>query len=176
MNNCFIILKIHNDFVTPENQGFIKEVVRDKYVETPLKKEIIKPGEWDPSLRRTGVIARKIGIYPLWLNDGTRIITTLLQVLDNHVIKYITPEEYDPPRKSVVSIKNKKGCLLVGAEATDPSLLTKDYCGIFKDSGVIPKKILARFFISPEAILPAGTPLTAMHFQVGNYVDVRGKT
>lgn len=127
-------------------------------------------------LFRPGVIARKIGIYPLWLNDGSKIMTTLLQVLDNHVIKYMTPEEYDPPRKRHVEIRTRKGCLLIGAETTDPTLLTKDYCGIFKDSGVPPKKILARFFISPEAVLPSGTPLTAMHFQVGNYIDVKGKT
>lgn len=112
----------------------------------------------------------------MWLKNGKRISTTLLQVLDNHVIKYFPPEEYDPPRKRIGVIKNKRGCLLIGAEGTDPSLLTKEYCGIFKDSGVIPKKILSRFFVSPEGIMPPGTPINAMHFQVGGYVDVRGKT
>lgn len=127
-------------------------------------------------MQRTGLIARKIGVYPLWLKDGKKISTTLLQVLDNHVIKYYAPDEYDPPRKRSTRIKNKKGCLLIGAEAIDPTLLTKEYCGIFKDSGVIPKKILARFFISPDAVLPPGFLLNCMHFTVGNYVDVRGKT
>lgn len=35
---------------------------------------------WKPNLQRTGVIAKKIGIYPLWLKNGTKIQTTLLQV------------------------------------------------------------------------------------------------
>lgn len=148
----------------------------DKYKDTPLNKELITQSEWKPNLQRTGVIARKIGVYPLWLNNGRRITTTLLQILDNNVVKYYSPGEYDPPRKRHTLVRNKKGCLLIGAESTDPSLLTKDYCGIFKDSGVMPKKLLARFFISPDAILPPGTPINAMHFQVGNYVDVRGKT
>lgn len=97
-------------------------------------------------------------------------------MLDNHVIKYYTPEEYNPPRKNPSRVMKKKGCLLLGAEATDPSLFTKEYCGLFKHAGVMPKKILARFFISPEAVLPPGTPLSVLHFQVGNFVDVRGKT
>lgn len=37
--------------------------------------------EWTPKLRRTGAIAKKIGVVPLWLKDGTKIQTTLLQVI-----------------------------------------------------------------------------------------------
>lgn len=91
-------------------------------------------------------------------------------------MKHYLPDEYDPPRKPPTRIINKKACLLIGAEAVDPSLLTREYCGIFRDSGVIPKRILSRFFVSPEGLMPPGTLLNAMHFAVGNYVDVRGKT
>lgn len=65
---------------------------------------------------------------------------------------------------------------MVGAESTDPSMLTKEYCGLFKDSGVMPKKILARFIISPSSALQPGTPLNVNHYRVGDHVDVRGKT
>lgn len=92
------------------------------------------------------------------------------------MIKYYSAEEYDTPRKGLCRIKKPKACLLIGAEATDPTLLTKEYCGLFKDSGVMPKKHLARFFISPDAKLLPGTPISALHFNIGNYVDVRGKT
>lgn len=71
---------------------------------------------------------------------------------------------------------HKFGCLLIGAESTDPRKLTKEYCGLFKDSGVMPKQILSRFIVSPSAKLPVGTPLNVTHFRVGDYVDVRGKT
>lgn len=115
--------------------------------------------------------------YVILSNYTTIYVTAFyVQILDNHVIKYYSPEEYDPPRKNPHRVVNKKGCLLLGAEATDPSLFTKEYCGIFKNSGVIPKGLLARFFISPDAVLPPGFLLTASHFTVGNYVDVRGKT
>ncbi|VEN58509.1 unnamed protein product [Callosobruchus maculatus] len=163
------------ELITHENKDFLKEVVQDRFHDKVPHEEITQI-EWTPDLQRTGVIARKIGIYPLWFKDGKKITTTLLQVLDNHVIKYYAPEEFDPPRKRVGRIKNKKGCLLLGAEAQDPSTFTREYCGLFKDSGVIPKKTLGRFFISPNARLPIGTLISAMHFQVGNVVDVRGKT
>lgn len=97
-------------------------------------------------------------------------------MLDNHVIKYFEPDEVDPPRKRIGRIYNKKACLLLGAEGVDPSFLTREYCGLFRESGVIPKKFLARFFTSPDASIPIGTLINVMHFQAGNVVDIRGKT
>lgn len=91
-------------------------------------------------------------------------------------MKYIPPEEYFPTQKPNTKCPNKFGCLLVGAESTDPTKLTKEYCGLFKDTGVMPKKYLSRFLVSPSAALPPGTPLLASHFRVGDYLDVRGKT
>jgi large subunit ribosomal protein L3 len=46
----------------------------------------------------------------------------MFKVVDNHVIRYIPPEEFDPPRTSVTNPKSKRrlGCLLVGAESADP--------------------------------------------------------
>lgn len=40
----------------------------------------------------------------------------------------------------------------------------------------MPKKRLARFLVTPNAALPAGTPLFAGHFVVGQAVDIIGKT
>ncbi|ALC49347.1 mRpL3 [Drosophila busckii] len=180
------------DLVTGENRNFINEVVHDTYgapaiikgIQTYEQKQLVKTPAppntdeqlWTPGLRRSGLIARKIGQYPLWLKNGERVRTTLLQVVDNHVIKYIPPEEYKPSQRPHVHNLNKYGCLLVGAESTNPALLTKEYCGIFRDSGVMPTKSLARFIVSPQAALAAGTPLNVGHFRVGDFVDVRGKT
>lgn len=183
---------VHDDNITPENKGFVKEIIHDTYgppaiikgVQTYdltnklslLKAEEQTNVEWTPQVRRTGLLARKIGQYPLWLKDGTRIRTTLLHIVDNHVIKYIPPEEYVPSHKPNVRNAKKFGCLLVGAESTDPSLLTKEYCGLFKDSGVMPKKNLARFLVTPDAAINPGTRLDVTHFRVGDTIDVRGKT
>lgn len=104
------------------------------------------------------------------------MVICFLQVLDNHVIKYYKPEDYNSPRKKVERIYNKKGCLLLGAESGDPTKFTREYCGLFKESGVIPKKYIGRFFISPDAEISLGTLLNVLHFQVGNVVDIRGKT
>jgi large subunit ribosomal protein L3 len=122
------------------------------------------------------LIARKLGHFPLWLKDGTRIDTTVLQVADNHVVKYIPPEMYNPSQKKHLQKLEGKGCLLIGSEAIDPNILTANYAGLFKGSGVMPKKNLSRFIISPEAAILPGTQLNATHFRVGDYVDVRGKT
>lgn len=176
--------------LTQDNTEFIKEVVHDKYgapaiisgiptyqIQTPLKKEPIAKGEWTWKTRRTGLIGRKIGTYPLWDKDGKVIWTTLIQVADNHVVKYIPPEEYVPTRKRTrYRLENKNGCLLVGAFSGDPQLYTKEYTGLFTDAGLMPKRHLARFFVSPEAAVQPGTPLYASHFSVGGVVDVAGYT
>lgn len=181
--------KIKDDNLTSENQKFIKEVVeRDfgkqivhKGVETYESKSLLKvpeiePKTWTKGTIRCGVIARKLGHYPLWKKDGTRICTTVLQIADNHVIKYIPPNEFEPKERRHLKNYDKKGCVIVGAESVDPNTLTANYMGLFKGSGVMPTKHLFRFVVDDVAALPSGTPLNVSHFRVGDYVDVRGKT
>lgn len=106
-----------------------------------------------------------------------QMIILIFQIVDNQVIKYIPPGEWKPLHYKIKEHKRGKyGCLLVGAETIDPSLVTKEYYGIFKNTGVLPKKRICRFTISPEAALPSGTPLVASHFRVGDVVDCRGLT
>ena len=101
------------------------------------------------------------------------IFDILFQVVDNHVVKYISPEEC---RRNYGDRFKRCGVLIVGAESVDPQIFTKEYCGLFKESGLMPKIKLTRFQVSPEAALPPGTPLYASHFQVGQSVDITGKT
>lgn len=183
-------LQKHNENVTHENKKFIEEVVHEKYGKPVVRKglltyensssllntETLAPVEWRAGLSRCGVIARKIGQLPLWLKNGKRIDTTVLQVADNHVVKYIPPEMFNPTQRKPLKDYKRLGCLLVGSEAIDPNLLTANYAGLFKGSGVMPKRNLSRFLISPQAALLPGTPLNATHFRVGDFVDVRGKT
>lgn len=101
----------------------------------------------------------------------------MLHVCDNHVIKYIPPEEWDPKiRTRHIIPKRKLGCLVVGADSVDPQTVTKQYCGLFSNAGVMPKRLLCRFAVSPDAALQPGTPLMASHFQPGEVVDIRAKT
>lgn len=167
------VTQIHEDFVTNENREFLSEVVSDRFgapltrngiTTYPLgtnddsilvKVKEMEPQEWMPTTRRTGVIARKIGNVPLWTKEGKKMWTTMLQVEDNHVIKYIPPGEYQPTQKPKHLRLHQYGCLMVGACGTDPSLFTKAYCGLFANTGVAPKKYLGRFIITPDAALPS---------------------
>lgn len=116
-----------------------------------------KNSEWNKFQRRCGLIARKIGVVPMWRKDGSKISTTMLQIDDNHVIKYFEPSEYNPAQMPRVKNLQKFGCLLVGAGSADPSLFTKEYCGLFRDSGVMPKRHLGRFLVTPNAKLLPGS-------------------
>ncbi|XP_069194806.1 large ribosomal subunit protein uL3m isoform X2 [Procambarus clarkii] len=118
--------------LTSENEAFVSEVIADQY-SSPLKTDPWERGVWTPKSLRCGVIARKLGIYPLWTKDGTRHLTTLLQV-------------------------------------------SKEYFNMFSDAGILPKKKISKFIITPDAKLAPGTPLYASHFKPGHYVDVAGIT
>lgn len=174
--------------LTPENTVFIKEVTHEKFgppaiisglstyqVPSPLREPPVEKGTWTEKSKRCGLITRKIGCYPLWTKQGKIIWCTLLQVVDNHVVKYIPPEDNNSKYKTKSTpIKTKLGALLIGAESGDPQKFTKEYCGLFAGAGLPPKRVLTRFNISPEAIIQPGTPLYATHFQPGDIVDVAG--
>lgn len=177
------------DNLSAENKKFIEDKVAHDFgpkvvhrgVETYessslLKVPQIEPIVWKRGMVRCGTIAKKLGHYPLWLKDGKRIATTVLQIVDNHVVKFIPAGQFNPTQKKPNMNYSRRACILVGAESDDPSKFTGNYIGIFKGSGVMPCNKLARFIVSPEAELPLGTPLNVTHYRVGDYVDVRGKT
>lgn len=124
----------------------------------------------------------------MWLKDGRQVVTTMLHIQDNHVIKY-TPraayqDSYMGERDQVAiftgpgrrKAENIVGFLTVGAISTDPQKYTKDYCGLFTESGVMPKRHLARFPVTENALIQPGTPLSVAHFTPGQFVDVYGRT
>jgi large subunit ribosomal protein L3 len=75
-----------DDFLTQENRKFIEEVIKDKNISQPLESPLINgavqstQAQWTPFTKRVGLIARKIGNYPVWTKDGKKLQTTLLQV------------------------------------------------------------------------------------------------
>ncbi|XP_078038883.1 mitochondrial ribosomal protein L3 [Augochlora pura] len=170
---------LYNEDLTRKNKEFLSEVVASKVLtqKSVLKADIINPDqEWTKQSRRTGLIGKKIGIYPMWLKNGRRVLATLIQIIDNEVVKYIPPEKYVPVVQRWKQVKTKNGCLIVGAQNVDPQITTKQYYGIFESCGVTPKKVLMRFVVTPNAALPSGTPLNVTHFKPGEYLDIRGKT
>eukprot|EP00088_Acartia_fossae_P068539 TRINITY_DN8719_c0_g1_i2.p1 TRINITY_DN8719_c0_g1~~TRINITY_DN8719_c0_g1_i2.p1 ORF type:complete len:388 (-),score=53.94 TRINITY_DN8719_c0_g1_i2:405-1568(-) len=184
--------KAEDDPLTEENQTFIKQYIDKKY-SGPLKEEFAPwaRGKYEPGgvSKRPGVLAVKIGIQPLWLKNGKQIVTTMLHIQDNHVVKY-TPrtafeDSYMGSKKLIpkyTTVKptdvnpNMVGFVTVGAVTTDPQKYTKDYCGLFSQCGLAPKRYLARFPVTENAVIQPGTPLTAAHFRPGQFVDVFGRT
>lgn len=145
---------------------------------TPLKVEAPETqSEWTPDSKRVGLIAKKIGIYPMWRKDGKRILTTLLQVIDNHVIKAYTAEEF---KDNVIHQDRWRSdglaCMIVGAQSSDPRRYTAQYIGMFREAGVMPKAKLTKMLVTDNALMQPGTPLHVNHFRVGDFVDVFGKT
>ena len=48
---------------------------------SPLNTELVQPTQaWTQGSKRTGLIGKKIGVYPLWLKNGKKVLTTLIQV------------------------------------------------------------------------------------------------
>ncbi|CAL1273607.1 unnamed protein product [Larinioides sclopetarius] len=175
--------KFTDDKLTKENKDFLEEIISERFLkpgESPLREHMSTDrAKWTPESVRAGLIARKIGIYPMWTKSGKRILTTLLQVVDNHVIRYNPPEIFSQSKyKDSLAPSDTRtyGSLVVGAESADPQLFTAAYNGLFAEAGVMPKKKLTRFRITPDAKIEPGTPLFANHFRVGDYVNVRGIT
>ena len=172
--------KRHDAFIDKRNQQFLKSLVEEqKAAGSPLKQEVVlsQKRPFGPESRRIGLIGRKIGILPYWTKEGVRGLTTVIQILDNHVIKSYSTEEY---AKMVVRQNSWRShgsaCVVVGAESMDPQETSAAYAGLFADAGVLPKKRLTSMYVSEDARLLPGTPLSVSHFRVGDYVDVFGKT
>ncbi|XP_026331358.1 39S ribosomal protein L3, mitochondrial-like [Hyposmocoma kahamanoa] len=69
---------LSEDLLTQENRQFLEEVMQDRLsaqadIESPLAQvNVEKSGQWTPQTRRVGVIARKIGNYPLCSKEGKK--------------------------------------------------------------------------------------------------------
>lgn len=171
----------YDENLTVKNEEFFQQFLKDKYSlqdgKSPLKSEPWKNyEEYDSeTTQRIGLMARKLGTYPQWTNTGRRLLTTCLQVSDNHVIKYHSPEEYQKIGRPISRRRFQGlGCAIVGTDSRDPRQFTSEYNGLFNESGVMPKKKLTRFFITHNARLEPGTPLLATHFRPGMFIDVFG--
>ena len=182
----------HQSFLSKDNREYLDNVIQEKQdrqdelakkYQSPLNNESLIPSSESRSQfqeefsRRVGLIMKKIGVLPYWKKDGTRGLTTLLQLIDNHVIKSYTIEHY---AKQVVYQNRWKtdglACVVMGAESQDPRSVTQAYAGLFREAGVLPKKKLTSMYVTEDALLPPGTPMNIHHFRVGDYVDVYGKT
>lgn len=168
--------------LTPDNEKFFKQFLDSKFKiqdgASPLKTEPWSTTEaFTEGTHRVGLIGKKLGVTTLWSKEGHRHKVSVLQICDNHVIKYHSPEEFQKIGRPIDRRRHEGfGCMIVGADSRDPRKYTAEYNGLFEESTVIPKEKLSRFFVTHDARLEPGTPLFASHFKPGMHVDVYGKS
>ncbi len=113
---------------------------------------------------RTGLVALKKGMTRIFSEDGTDVPVTVLHVENCQVVAARTIEKdgYTAVQLGVGSAKVKN----VG----------KAQRGHFAKAKVEPKRKLAEFRVSGDALLEVGAELSVEHFVPGQYVDVAGTT
>lgn len=127
-------------------------------------------GDWPAYKRwqtkRVGLIAMKCGMTQVWDSWGRKRVCTVLQVDDCAVTQVKRAEDNADGRK-VHTVQVGGG--LVKAKAVNKPLL-----GHFRKADVAPKRSLAEFQVSEDALPPVGAELTARHFRCGQRVDIQG--
>jgi large subunit ribosomal protein L3 len=111
---------------------------------------------------RSGVIAQKLGMTRVFTDAGEHVPVTVLKLDGCQVVAHRTDE------------KNGYVALQLGSGARKRKNVSKAMRGHFAASKVAPKRKVAEFRVSADALIPVGAELTADHFVVGQYVDVTG--
>jgi len=111
---------------------------------------------------RTGLIAKKLGMTRLFKEDGTHVPVTVLHLDEVEVVDARTQE-----RDGYTAVQ-------IGMSKAKVKNVAKPMRGHYARTKVEPKKTLVEFRVAEDAVLEAGTKLSAAHFVVGQKVDVTG--
>ncbi|AHC73385.1 50S ribosomal protein L3 [Candidatus Endolissoclinum faulkneri L5] len=111
---------------------------------------------------RSGLISYKLGMTRLLTKEGKHIPVTVLIIEDCRVIAQRTKE------------KDGYSALQLGVGCKKISSTTLPMRGHFAKAGVNPKRKLAEFRISDDALIEIGSELSVEHFIVGQKVDAIG--
>lgn len=113
---------------------------------------------------RTGVIAEKRGMTRVFSADGGHVPVTVLKIDNCQVVAVRTRE------------KDGYTALQLGVGAAKVKNVAKPLRGHFAKAKVEPKRKLAEFRVSEDALLEVGSEIAADHFVAGQLVDVTGTT
>jgi large subunit ribosomal protein L3 len=111
---------------------------------------------------RSGVIAQKIGMTRVFTDAGVHVPVTVLRLANCQVVAHRTKD------------KNGYVALQLGSGTRKVKNVTKAERGNFALAKVEPKREVAEFRVSEDAMIPVGAEITADHFVPGQYVDVTG--
>jgi len=111
---------------------------------------------------RSGIIAKKMGMTRLFMEDGKQIPVTVLSLENLQVVSQRTVE-----KDGYVAVQ-------LGAGAAKAKRTSKAMRGHFAAAKVEPKRKVVEFRVSEENLIPVGEELVANHYFEGQYVDVSG--
>ena len=111
---------------------------------------------------RTGVIAKKLGMTRLFLEDGRQVPVTVLHIDNLQVVAQRTAE-----RDGYVAVQ-------LGAGEAKAKRVSAPMRGHFAKANVAPKRKIAEFRVAAENMINVGEEITADHYFAGQYVDVAG--
>mgnify|MGYP001812228940 FL=1 len=111
---------------------------------------------------RSGIIAKKVGMTRLFMQDGKQIPVTVLHLDNLQVVAQRTAD------------KDGYTAVQLGAGAAKAKRTSKAMRGHYAAAKVEPKRKLAEFRVSEDGLIDVGAEISAEHFLEGQKVDVSG--
>ena len=111
---------------------------------------------------RTGIIAKKLGMTRLFLEDGRQVPVTVLQLDSLQVV-----DQRTAARDGYTAVQ-------LGAGVAKAKRTTAAMRGHFAKASVAPKRKIAEFRVAEENLINVGEEITADHYFAGQYVDIAG--
>ena len=111
---------------------------------------------------RSGIIAKKVGMTRLFMEDGKQIPVTVLQLDKLQVVAQRTADDHGYT------------AVQLGAGTAKAKRTSKAMRGHFAAAKVEPKRKIAEFRVDPDNLINVGEEITADHYFEGQYVDVCG--
>ena len=111
---------------------------------------------------RSGIIAKKVGMTRLFMDDGKQVPVTVLQLDGLQVVAQRTAE-----KDGYTAVQLGSG--LAKAKRTSAAMR-----GHFASAKVAPKRKIAEFRVSVDALIDVGEEISAEHFLEGQKVDISG--
>jgi large subunit ribosomal protein L3 len=111
---------------------------------------------------RSGIIAKKVGMTRLFMEDGKQIPVTVLQLESLQVVAQRTTD-----RDGYTAVQ-------LGAGVAKAKRTSQAMRGHFAAANVAPKRKVCEFRVSEENLIEVGAEISAEHFLEGQKVDVSG--
>jgi large subunit ribosomal protein L3 len=112
----------------------------------------------------TGILGTKLGMTQVFNESGQVVPVTVVQAGPCVVTAVRTPDN------------DGYSAVQIGFGEIDPRKVTKPVAGLFEKAGVTPRRYVAEIRTENASEYELGQEVTASVFEVGQYVDVTGKS